>query len=66
MAEGEGKLMAVSRIDLGEGGPQFSRLALGLWRLASWELSPTELLDWVQTCLDMGITTFDHADIYGG
>jgi len=66
MAEGEGKLMAVSRIDLGEGGPQFSRLALGLWRLASWELSPTELLDWIQACLDMGITTFDHADIYGG
>jgi predicted oxidoreductase len=33
--------------------------------MASWGLSPAERLRWIETCLDCGITTFDHADIYG-
>lgn len=57
--------MTVSRIDLANGGPQCSRLALGLWRLASWGLSDAELLNLIHASLEMGITTFDHADIYG-
>jgi predicted oxidoreductase len=57
--------MMVSQIKLAEGGPRFSRLALGLWRLAEWGLSDAELLDLIQTSLEVGITTFDHADIYG-
>lgn len=43
----------------------FSRIAAGAWRLAEWGLSPRQRLDWVEACLDLGITTFDHADIYG-
>lgn len=31
----------------------------------SWEQSPGETLHWIKTCLELGITTFDHADIYG-
>jgi predicted oxidoreductase len=46
-------------------GPQVSRIALGLWRLADWEMSDRELLDWIHANLDLGLTTFDHADIYG-
>jgi predicted oxidoreductase len=57
--------MTVAAIDLAPGGPRFSRLALGLWRLASWNLADGELLALVQASLDLGITTFDHADIYG-
>lgn len=57
--------MTVSRIHIAEDGPVFSRLALGLWRLAGWGLSDAQLLDLIHACLDMGITTFDHADIYG-
>jgi predicted oxidoreductase len=57
--------MMVSQIELAEGGPRFSRLALGLWRLADWGLRDAELLDLIQASLDLGITTFDHADIYG-
>lgn len=44
----------------------FSRIIHGLWRLADWNMSPQELLTFIETCLEMGITTFDHADIYGG
>ena len=57
--------MSVSQIDMAEGGPRVSRLALGFWRLAGWGLSDAELLDLIRASLDLGITTFDHADIYG-
>ncbi len=57
--------MNVTLIDLIKGGPRFSRIALGFWRLAEWGLSDAELLDLIRFSLDLGITTFDHADIYG-
>lgn len=44
----------------------FSRIVHGLWRLADWKLSNEELLNLIENCLERGITTFDHADIYGG
>jgi predicted oxidoreductase len=55
----------VPRVDLAEGGPKFSRLVAGLWRLAEWEMSSRDLVGWIEGCLELGITTFDHADIYG-
>lgn len=42
-----------------------SRMALGLWRLREWNYSSTSLVDLVEQSLDLGIDTFDHADIYG-
>ncbi|MFU8845093.1 MAG: aldo/keto reductase [Bacteroidales bacterium] len=45
--------------------PDFSRTAIGLWRLHSWDLKNAHLLDFIEKCMDAGITTFDHADIYG-
>lgn len=44
-------------------GPVFSRIITGAWR---WDaLSTKEIAALIQTSLDCGITTFDHADIYG-
>lgn len=57
--------MVVSQIALSQEGPTCSRLALGVWRMAEWGMSRTEILDFIQSCLELGITTFDHADIYG-
>lgn len=45
--------------------PVLSRIAIGLWRLGSWGLTNAQLLDFIEQCMDAGITTFDHADIYG-
>ncbi len=42
-----------------------SRIALGMWRLDSWKLTPPQRLELVRQALDLGITTIDHADIYG-
>ena len=36
-----------------------------MWRLADWRYSVAERSGFIHECLDLGITTFDHADIYG-
>jgi len=46
-------------------GLELSRLVHGEWRLADWNYSKQELLELIHQCLDWGITSFDHADIYG-
>jgi len=44
-------------------GPNFSRIVAGAWR---WHtVSPEEVERLIHTAMDIGITTFDHADIYG-
>ncbi|HEY9029102.1 MAG TPA: aldo/keto reductase [Burkholderiaceae bacterium] len=48
------------------GGPTLSRIVAGAWRLGDWNFSVEDRVRWIQGCLDLGITTFDHADIYGG
>ncbi len=45
---------------------EFSRIIQGFWRLAEWNMPKQELLSFIKNCMEMGITTFDHADIYGG
>lgn len=42
-----------------------SRIVHGLWRLSEWGLSDQELLQLIEQTIELGITTFDHADIYG-
>ncbi|MCA1061880.1 aldo/keto reductase family oxidoreductase [Rossellomorea sp. AcN35-11] len=43
----------------------FSRIIHGLWRLADWKQSKEDTLSLIKHNLENGITTFDHADIYG-
>ncbi|MCB2197680.1 MAG: aldo/keto reductase [Bacteroidetes bacterium] len=44
---------------------KLSRIIHGHWRLADWDLSAQELLKLTEQLIELGITTFDHADIYG-
>lgn len=57
--------MTVSRIRLTAEGPELSRLVMGAMRFRDAGLTGGRLRDFVEACLDLGITTFDHADIYG-
>ena len=57
--------MPVSRIQLSPDGPSFSRFVMGYWRLMDWGLSTNALVDFIQAGIELGITTVDHADIYG-
>lgn len=43
-----------------------SSIIAGCWRLADWDWSPQQRLTWIEACVERGVTTFDHADIYGG
>lgn len=45
---------------------QLSPIIAGLWRLPQWQLDTPALARWIEQALDLGITSFDHADIYGG
>lgn len=55
----------VERIVMAPQGPEFSRMIMGYWRLMEWNMSPQALLGFIEQHLDAGITTVDHADIYG-
>ncbi|QDP39577.1 aldo/keto reductase [Radiobacillus deserti] len=55
----------MERVQLAE-DLSFSRVIHGLWRLNEWNHAPEDTLDLIEYCLELGITTFDHADIYGG
>jgi predicted oxidoreductase len=58
--------MQVPKIRIAKDGPEFSRIVQGLWRLADWRQTSRQTVDLIHACLELGITTFDHADIYGG
>jgi predicted oxidoreductase len=57
--------MNVPQIQFCDGGPTASRLALGMWRLADAQLTRDEISALVHAAVEVGITTIDHADIYG-
>lgn len=58
----------MQKVSLSKNGPKISRLAYGAWRLADDPkgCDPKRVHEKIETCLEVGITTFDHADIYGG
>ncbi|MEZ2574109.1 aldo/keto reductase [Buttiauxella ferragutiae] len=56
----------VQRTTISPQGPEFSRLVMGYWRLMEWNMSARQLASFIEEHVDLGITTADHADIYGG
>jgi predicted oxidoreductase len=54
----------MEKITLGEKF-EVSRVVHGFWRLSDWGLKKQELLSLIEQVIELGITTFDHADIYG-
>lgn len=56
----------IQRITLAPQGPEFSRFVMGYWRLMDWNMSPLQLASFIEEHIDLGVTTVDHADIYGG
>lgn len=43
-----------------------STIIAGTWRLPEWGKTAGEVADWIRRALDLGVDTFDLADIYGG
>jgi predicted oxidoreductase len=42
-----------------------SPIVAGAWRLADWAWTAEQRLAWIEANLELGISSFDHADIYG-
>ena len=47
-------------------GPRLSRIVAGMWRMNEWNMTVAQRVDFLEQCLAMGVSSFDHADIYGG
>jgi predicted oxidoreductase len=45
---------------------KLSPIVAGVWRAPEWGLDAQGLLRWMEEAVALGITGFDHADIYGG
>ena len=59
--------MTHANFNLPRQGPKLSPLVYGVWRLADdpQGTAPAHVMSKIETCLELGMTTFDHADIYG-
>jgi predicted oxidoreductase len=47
------------------GNLTLSPIVAGLWRIVDWNLDVRERVRWIEQALELGITSFDNADIYG-
>ena len=47
------------------GNFELSPIVAGLWRSVEWKHDVQERVRWIEQALELGITSFDHADIYG-
>ncbi|WP_412524158.1 aldo/keto reductase [Burkholderia sp. S-53] len=52
-------------ISMGTDAVSFSRIVFGMWRIGDWAMSARERRALIEAALELGVTSFDHADIYG-
>src|SRR6187401_2482124 len=60
--------MALKRRILGKSGIEITEIGLGLWAAGGSDWGPTddrEILNAIDTALDLGVTFFDTSDVYG-
>lgn len=58
-------MTVVSRIKMALEGPELSSLVQGYWRMADWNMDPQARLSFLEQHVELGITTVDHAHVYG-
>ena len=56
----------MQKIYLSDAGPKVSPAIYGFYRWGADEINANKIESIVDLCLELGINTFDHADIYGG
>jgi len=56
------------KIQLSTDGPQLSQIVAGVMNWGVWgaDYKPSEVAALIDGCVNLGVTSFDHADIYGG
>ncbi len=58
-------MTSVYKVEMIPEGPKFSCLVQGYQRLSEWKLTTQECHAFIKSHVNMGITTVDHAHIYG-
>jgi predicted oxidoreductase len=58
--------MNCPKVSLSQDGLVVSRIVAGMMRMADWDMSVQQRLRFIEQCVELGVSTFDHADIYGG
>jgi len=53
------------RITTREHGLELSRIVAGMWRMNEWGMSVEQRVAFIEQCIELGVSSFDHADIYG-
>jgi predicted oxidoreductase len=53
------------RVSTSSQGLQLSRIVAGMWRMAEWGMTVEQRVGFIERCIELGVTSFDHADIYG-
>jgi len=56
----------MKKVSLSDSGPKVSEAVYGFWRWTDEGVQTTSQIEkTINLCLDLGINTFDHADVYG-
>lgn len=55
----------VTKVQMSTFGPALSEIVQGYWRLAEWDMTPQQRLTFLKQHLELGISTVDHAHVYG-
>lgn len=58
--------LSCPRVATGPRGLNLSRIVAGMWRMTEWGMTVEQRIGFIEQCLALGVTSFDHADIYGG
>ncbi len=58
--------MSCDKVLLSQNGSAVSRVVAGMMRMGDWSMSVQQRLRFIEQCVELGVSTFDHADIYGG
>jgi len=56
----------MQKIYLSDSGPKVSPAIYGFYRWSDEDLSQHKMESILNLCLELGVNTFDHADVYGG
>ncbi len=55
----------VEKIVMAPQGPEFSEIVQGYWRMGDWGMNSQQYLSFLKSHIELGITTVDHAHVYG-
>ncbi|MDQ2988585.1 MAG: aldo/keto reductase [Pseudomonadota bacterium] len=53
------------RVATSSEGLHLSRIVAGMWRMTEWGMTVAQRVAFIEQCIALGVTSFDHADIYG-